>query len=546
VLNKPNTKPTTFWPYFLIFLSTLLLYANSLNSPLFFDDHNVMRNASLFSLWDHLKFALQFKSRAIVMFSFKLNQLSPESWLQWLHATNIAFHALNGCLVYLLLNKLCTQKQKAWFIPLWATLIFICHPNQVIAVSYITQRFMIMMTFFYLSAIILYISIRQNQAQSDAPQLKKQSSLSSFWLKYILLILCIFLGNMSKEAYISLPLVLICLEFTFLNNTKTSWKKKLLILTPLILISFLPLILRFFPQISTSAYSFTKEGLLDSTHHTIPGYLAMSVMILFKYITLFFLPSGSHFMHGDFLYYKTFFHIPVLIILFFHLCFFFYALTHYKKTPLFTFAVCFFYITISPEHSFLPLEWPMFEYRTYLSFMGFSILIPFTLFLIANKFKHKSLSSPKTIFSTVLIACILFLSLQSVAKNIVYKSNIEIWKQSVEQSPNQNVAYGQLGTAYLTNNNYRDALQAYTRALELKPYDTRYALAIGMCHISLQNLEKGMYWINKIKALPHLSVNELLFIAHAHDTKGYHDKALHFLKMAQEKDASNQRKKRDK
>ncbi|MBU1918124.1 hypothetical protein KKF63_08375, partial [bacterium] len=485
VQNNLFTKQKNIWPYFLIFFATMLVYANTLSSPLFFDDHNVIRNVSQFSLWEHLKFALLFKSRAIVMLSFKLNQLSHDFWLQWFHGINIAFHALNGCLVYSLLNKLCTQKQKNWFIPLWAALIFICHPNQVIAVSYITQRFVIMMAFFYLAAIILYFDIRQNQKQSK--------SIKAF--KYSLLIVCIFLGNMSKEIFLSLPFVILSLELLFFNQAQTPFRKKLLFIIPLFLISFLPLILRFFPQISTSAYSFTKEGLLDSASHTIPGYLAMSVMVLFKYMKLFFMPAGSHFMHGDFLYYKTFFHLPVLIILFFHLSFFVYALTHYKKTPLFTFAVCFFYITISPEHSFLPLEWPMFEYRTYLSFMSFAVLIPFALFTVVCFFKQISLSAPQTIVGIILTAYILLLSLQSFEKNQVYQTNIGIWKQSVEFSPNQNVAYGRLATAYLINNNYRDALQAYTKALELKPYDTRYALAIGMCHLSLENIKQGMFWI---------------------------------------------------
>jgi hypothetical protein len=89
---------------------------------------------------------------------------------------------------------------------LFAAAIFIAHPVQVQAVTYIVQRMTSMATMFYLMSLLFYLLGRQR---------KDRSGRSTCWLAALASWL-LALG--SKEIAATLPIVIVLVEFFFFRD----------------------------------------------------------------------------------------------------------------------------------------------------------------------------------------------------------------------------------------------------------------------------------------------------------------------------------------
>ena len=173
----------------LIFISGFLLYSGSFHYPFYFDDGLMImdnpRVRELSGFWPpagqryagFLTLALNYRFGGLDTFGY--------------HLTNIAIHSANAVLVYwlilltfktpyiaagigrmpyaptahvsrlTLLSSLIPHPSS--LIALFASLLFLVHPIQTQAVTYVIQRFASLATMFYLLALIFYIKARLTQ-----------------------------------------------------------------------------------------------------------------------------------------------------------------------------------------------------------------------------------------------------------------------------------------------------------------------------------------------------------------------------------------------
>lgn len=116
------------------------------------------------------------------------------------HLTNIALHALNSWLVYLLSERLLRRSghdpDVSFRISAAAGLVFLLLPSHTEAVSWISGRADLIATVFFLTALIFYDSYRQERS-----------------LPYLLVTLGLFmLALLAKESALCLPLIIIAIE----------------------------------------------------------------------------------------------------------------------------------------------------------------------------------------------------------------------------------------------------------------------------------------------------------------------------------------------
>ena len=217
---RGEMSPRTF-----ILLSLLLIaivcgisYANTLHVPFHFDDiENIIYRTYVMNIdafFDPVmleKFNLthDFRIRKVGFFTFALNYMIHGDDVVGYHIVNIAIHMLNGFLVYFLV--LLTFKTPYFrnpslpggkvtppppapplkvransrpdgaegrgsydlrggvglFIPLAAALLFVSHPIQTQAVTYIVQRLASLATLFYLLSLVMYITWRLRQKSEE-------------------------------------------------------------------------------------------------------------------------------------------------------------------------------------------------------------------------------------------------------------------------------------------------------------------------------------------------------------------------------------------
>ncbi len=171
-----------------------------------FDDGNyVVNNPSIqhgFS-WDAIKWAFQaFDSSnwhpltwLSLMLDFQLYDLNPGGY----HLTNLAFHIANTLLLFLLLQKLTAKLWPSAFV----ALLFGIHPMHVESVAWISERKDVLSAFFFLLTLFAY---------ARYVELANAKHRLAWWLYGLALMLFAF-GLMAKPMLVTLPFILLLLDF---------------------------------------------------------------------------------------------------------------------------------------------------------------------------------------------------------------------------------------------------------------------------------------------------------------------------------------------
>jgi tetratricopeptide (TPR) repeat protein len=117
--------------------------------------------------------------------------MSPRGY----HLTNLLFHAANAVLVFFLAREILGRDLPATF----AALFFSVHPLRVESVAWVTERRDVVSLFFSLLSVLAYLRATKGAALKRTP--------------YALSILCFVAALLSKGTSVSMPAVLLILNF---------------------------------------------------------------------------------------------------------------------------------------------------------------------------------------------------------------------------------------------------------------------------------------------------------------------------------------------
>jgi hypothetical protein len=203
-----------------IFVIGILIYSNSFDCSLHFDDSNVFtksvtKASSTIIDWLHL-----FPSRPIGTLTFALNYYFHRLDVWGYHFVNLMIHLVNSFLVWWLARlTLSTPIMKNETISKYKTLIafltgilFVSHPLATQSVTYIAQRFASLATLFYVLSLALYVQGRLRLGKKNIT-----------WLLYGGAIISAVLGILTKEIVFTLPFTIILYEYCFLKTAP--WKR---------------------------------------------------------------------------------------------------------------------------------------------------------------------------------------------------------------------------------------------------------------------------------------------------------------------------------
>jgi hypothetical protein len=142
----------------IIVAAALLTYAGALFGPFQFDDYAVIVDNPLVHSWGAW-FASMPGIRPLLKVSYTLCwTLAPAPWVFILF--NVVCHAVNGCLVYVLAQRWVgdfgPRRAQPARVALAAALIFVLHPAQTEAVTYVAGRSVSLMALFYLGALVAH------------------------------------------------------------------------------------------------------------------------------------------------------------------------------------------------------------------------------------------------------------------------------------------------------------------------------------------------------------------------------------------------------
>jgi hypothetical protein len=129
----------------------LIIYLPALSSSFQLDDgpsirdNAAIRHLDLIEIWKF--WPTRFFTYLSLALNFRFSGLNPLPY----HLTNVVIHMVNSFVVYLLLRRLL---RRGDFVPALGALLFLCHPLQTQAATYVIQRATSLAAGFYLLAAL--------------------------------------------------------------------------------------------------------------------------------------------------------------------------------------------------------------------------------------------------------------------------------------------------------------------------------------------------------------------------------------------------------
>lgn len=460
------TSKKNFLKHLLLLLICLLgisIYSNTFHSPFQFDDDIFIATNPKIQNIHHLKPLWEdwsYRKRFVAFTSFALNYYFHHQHVFGYHLVNVLIHLMNTLLVYWLINlilsspamKNCfssTKDHHKNLIAVFTALLFLSHPVQTGAVTYISQRFTSMAGLFYLLSLCLYIQSRTSTRKKTIRILYASGACISAGL-----------GIFTKEIVLTLPITIVVIEWLFLSE-KTDGDERLLEkgrykrwLVPAILSG---LMLLFVTRIlfSTNLWDILKQ------HSSITSYryLLTQFRVIITYLQLLVFPINQN-LDYDYPLSQGFFTGPTFGSFWFLLLLFSAAIKLIHRHRLISFGIFWFFITLSIESSIIPISDVIFEHRLYLPLIGFAVCLSYGLY-----------HSLKNIKIYVLLFCLIvgLLSCLTYRRNEVWRDQETLWNDVIRKSPRKARPYNILGFHYYKKKQYDSTISTFDRIISILP-----------------------------------------------------------------------------
>ncbi len=555
--SKPEKTAFLQKPFLYLLLIaglTFFVYSNTFQSPFQWDEKTFLEKNQIIK---DLKYFTQpaeaqgfayygaLKSRYIGFLTFALNYRMHGFDVKGYHIVNFSIHLINALLVYFLviltLQTLYFVSESrggvtpplhgsrftirdARFIALFSSLLFVSHPVQTEAVTYIFQRLASLVTMFYLLSMALYIKgrLRSFSAESIARSAEGSSKKSrSYALSpvhfYFLSLVFAVCAMKTKENAFTLPVVITLYEFLFFFGPI---KKRLIRLIPLILTLFIiPLTLIGIDKPAGEIIGQVQDP-ASMGYRGISGgdYLFTQFRVIVTYIRLLFLPIGQN-IDYDYPVYHSFMTLTMIAsFLFLFVIFGTGVYLIYKTrqgaaplsppllrgelkggdlTPiaafyrLIGFGILWFFITLSIESSIIPIPMLINEYRVYLPSVGAFMAMSTGMFMLTERLRNK-IPQIRTIALPAYVLIILVLSGVTYARNNVWTNEVIMWEDVAGKSPHKARPHNNLGNAYAGSKRLHDALREYQAALALKPDYPEAHNNLGNAYLDLARFNEAL------------------------------------------------------
>lgn len=460
--TRPGAAPSAFnfpkiIPPVLIVALGVLAYWNSFQGTFIFDDHVKIVERRLIRSPLPLLHFLSGTQRPVVDLTFALNYAFTGLDVAGYHAVNLAIHIISSLLLYGIVKRtLLLPLYNGRFDPAAPWLAFvsaaawISHPLATSAVTYICQRYEIMMAMFYL--MTLYCVIRG-----------AVSGMGTFW-RAVAVAACA-LGMGCKEVMITAPVAVLLYDWIFFpgGSLPERLRKHLGLYAGL---AACWLILIGLMRVKLAA---RESAFYDWEGISAWSYAATQFGVLCRYLRLAFWPRGLCFDYGWDVAEKAGDILPAGIIVAALAALS--AIAVYRRRGWAFPAACFFVI-LAPTSSFVARPDAIAEYRAYLPLAA--VITPAVLGAhgfaeyLARRFSKIGIW-PRTACIVLLAAALTSLAIGAAQRNKVYHSSESVWRDVIAKRPGNMRAYLNLTGALLDQRRFPEAVESASTLLERLP-----------------------------------------------------------------------------
>lgn len=375
------------------------------------------------------------------------------------HLSNVAQHLLSSILLFFIFLRMTGSR---WRSALVAT-IFAIHPLHVESVAWVAERKDTLSALFWMLTMLAYLNYVRRPGLG----------------RYVLVAVSLALGLMAKSMLVTLPAILLLMDFWPLGrlaSARNVWpllREKL----PLFALSAGSALMAFHAQ-GSAAYIAPDAVFPTSVR------LANAFVSYAKYVGLTILPQGLSvcYVHPG----RTLALWAVALAAVFVLGATFLAIRYARRVPYVAVGWLWFVITLLPVIGLVQIgDQALADRYAYIPMIGLSLIAAWELPTLARSRLRLALASGAC-------AAVILLAWAAHAQAGYWRDSLTLYRRVVSVNPRSRVGYAGLGTALAAKGRQREAIDCFRRAIAMHPKDVTCRVNLGISLASQGKLDEAV------------------------------------------------------
>jgi len=392
----------------------------------------------------------------------------------WHHITNLIFHITNALLLFWILKKMTGSLWRSAFV----VFLFALHPIHIESVAWIAERKDVLSGFFWMLTLAAYIRY------VECPSVKK----------YLAIILVFGLGLMAKPMLVTLPFVLVLLDYWPLERFRSLKEKRLSLgyLTfeklPLFVLAIGSSIITFIAQrVGGAISSIDKVPMMLRIENTLISYVKYLGKMIYPHRLSVLYPYQAFSKWNVILCFLTLFCISVVV------------LYRAKRNRYLVVGWLWYLGTLVPVIGLVQVgSQSMADRYTYLPSIGIFIIVVWGLFEIAGRWRFGKFILAVT-GGAVLVALLICTRLQVRH----WRNNFTLFEHAVKVTENNYIMINNYGAVLYQKNRVNEAIEQFNKALRINPKHFKSKNNLGIAYSLKGNLVKAIdCWRETLKMAP--------------------------------------------
>jgi protein O-mannosyl-transferase len=396
--------------------------------------------------------------------------------------TNIAIHIMAALTLggivrrTLLLPSMSAFERAADPLALAVALLWLTHPLQTQAVTYIVQRYESMMGLFYL--LTLYAAVRSATAAKPLG-----------WITISVLACLMAMG--CKEVAVSAPIIVLLYDRAFLSGSFGEALRRHATLYAGLAATWL-IFLPFYRSFSGGEGQWAGFGLKTSWW----DYALTQPGVLLRYLKLCAWPNDLCFDYAWPIAHSPAAILPPLAII---VALLLATLWCLLRAPKWGFLGAWFFLILAPTSSIMPVADPANEHRMYLPLAAVIGLVVIGGYWLSSRWTalHGHRQAAGIGGSIAVLLVVVAAAAATHDRNEVYRTALALWEDTVRKKPDNNRANYSAALEYAYAGNADRALELARVAVAGQPNSADSHNALGIAYVSAGQLEPGIKALNK-------------------------------------------------
>lgn len=401
------------------------------------------------------------------------------------HWTNLLLHIISTLLLFSVLYRMTGSIWRSGFV----AALFALHPLHVESVALVAQRKDVLSTVFWMLTMYAYVSY------VDRP---------GVW-RYLVIFIAFILGLMAKPMLVTLPFVLVLLDYWPLNrfrfelkNNETDLRRKiafiavrprntisLLILEkiPFITLTIIISAITFFTEQKFSAIvSLKKLSLYARIENALVSYVEYISKMIFPVNLAVFYPHPIA---------LPLWQVSLCLLLL--ICISVIVLYYIKKYPYLIVGWFWYLGTLVPVIGLIQVgSHAMADRYTYIPLIGLFIIVAWGFADLAKKWRYG-----RSLFSSSAILILILMMILTWGQLRYWKNGLTLFNHAIEVTEDNYFAYNNLATIFMEKGDYRQAYQYASKAIQIHPQLAAGHFNMGHILARLGDTEKAIYHLQE-------------------------------------------------